>query len=91
MWIEESILLLMKLHFSPDLHLINTEKEAFLFFFLAIRYVSPEKGKCLLTITGGKGVRGGERGGHGSGTFGLLLFSVCVAGSRNRNRNEVGR
>ncbi|GIX97602.1 hypothetical protein CDAR_474661 [Caerostris darwini] len=39
----------------------------------------------------GKGFRGGERGGHGSGTFGLLLFSVFVAGSRNRNRNEVGR
>ncbi|GIX97597.1 hypothetical protein CDAR_474611 [Caerostris darwini] len=58
MWIEESILLLMKLHFSPDLHLINTEKEAFLFFFLAIRYVSPEKGKCLLTITGEKELEG---------------------------------
>ncbi|GIX97599.1 hypothetical protein CDAR_474631 [Caerostris darwini] len=48
----------MKLHISPDLHLINTEKEAFLFFFLAIRYVSPEKGKCLLTIIGEKDIEG---------------------------------
>ncbi|GIX97601.1 hypothetical protein CDAR_474651 [Caerostris darwini] len=90
-YIEESILLLMKLHFSLDLHLINTEKEAFLFFFPAIRYVSPEKGQMFINHNREEGVRGVERGGHGGETFGLLLFSVCMAGSRNRNRNEVGR
>ncbi|GIY92799.1 hypothetical protein CEXT_97641 [Caerostris extrusa] len=70
---------------------ISKGEEKLLMAFRTTESNIPGKGQMFINYNRGKGVRGGERGSHGSGTFGLLLLSVCVAGSRNRNRNEVGR